>query len=815
MKKVLVVEGTTGQGPTAGQLIQQEKVLTASSAASAIDAIKQNPNLGIVILDLSLPRSECEAVLYFLQTEQLDQKLRTIILTTEDDPASELKGLQLGAQDYLRKPVTSEILQARLKLHLELIEKEQQINISSICQTLFQQAPIGISISPFDPDKEHLFHINPMCEQITGRTVEEFIEKGWASFTHPDDLEEDLNNLKKLRAGEIKSYKMEKRYIKPDGSIVWVEMVVAALEHPNSEKYYLCLLQDITKRKEAEAALLESERSKSVLLSHLPGLAYRFNYDRDWTMQYVSAGCLELTGYPPEDLLYNKTLSFNELIAPEYRDLLHAEWARILPKRIPFKFEYEIITASGERKWVMEMGQGIYNQDGEVEALEGIVLDISDRKKIEDSIVYNLNHDRWTGLYNRNFLETLLTRDAEKQIAQKRAVVSVNLSDIQQLIMTYGFHYAQDLIKNVADSLNTYTSDNCLLFRAYENLFVFYLKNYQDQNQLVEFCRDVADTLESLLGIERVGGGLGIVELEAGDSDTDEILKNLLIASEKAMDLYDGSFGFRFYDGNLEAQILKEDEITRTLTKVTAADNRLYVEYQPILDLKLNRITGFEALSRLNCDKHGRVLPEEFIPIAEKTKLIIPIGQEVFRQAFQFQNKLKAKAYDGINISINVSAIQLLRKDFTTNLFGLMESMKINPQTITLEITESVFASNYEDINRILGLLKAAGIRIAIDDFGTGYSSFARSRELNVDCLKIDKHFIDKLTVIQPELATTSDIISMTHKLGYVAIAEGVEHEMQKQHLHRFGCDQIQGYLISPPLNEVAAIDLLKKSTCC
>ncbi|HOB23077.1 MAG TPA: EAL domain-containing protein, partial [Bacillota bacterium] len=172
-------------------------------------------------------------------------------------------------------------------------------------------------------------------------------------------------------------------------------------------------------------------------------------------------------------------------------------------------------------------------------------------------------------------------------------------------------------------------------------------------------------------------------------------------------------------------------------------------------------------------------------------------------------------AYDGINISINVSAIQLLRKDFTSNLFGQMESMKINPQTITLEITESVFASNYEDINRILGLLKAAGIRIAIDDFGTGYSSFARSRELNVDCLKIDKHFIDKLTVIQPELATTSDIISMTHKLGYVAIAEGVEHEMQKQHLHRFGCDQIQGYLISPPLNEVAAIDLLKRSTCC
>ena len=176
-------------------------------------------------------------------------------------------------------------------------------------------------------------------------------------------------------------YSMEKRYIKPDGSIVWVDMIVAPLTLANDHQdKHICLVQDITERKAIENALQESERSKSVYLSHLPGLAYRCNKDRNWTMQYVSQGCFNLTGYPAESLLYNRELSYNDLISPEYREALWNEWERILAKREPFKYEYEIITATGERKWVLELGQGIYNGQGEVEALEGIILDISEKQ---------------------------------------------------------------------------------------------------------------------------------------------------------------------------------------------------------------------------------------------------------------------------------------------------------------------------------------------------------------------------------------------------------------------------------------------------
>jgi EAL domain-containing protein (putative c-di-GMP-specific phosphodiesterase class I) len=141
----------------------------------------------------------------------------------------------------------------------------------------------------------------------------------------------------------------------------------------------------------------------------------------------------------------------------------------------------------------------------------------------------------------------------------------------------------------------------------------------------------------------------------------------------------------------------------------------------------------------------------------------------------------------------------------------MIDEKQVNPENIGLEITETVFASNYQEINSILGELKDLGIKIAIDDFGTGYSSLARERELNITCIKIDKYFINKLMLLKDEEAITGDIIAMAHKLGHSVIAEGVEHERQRQYLLKYGCDRIQGYLISKPLSESAALDLLRK----
>ncbi|MDY9920381.1 MAG: EAL domain-containing protein [Synergistota bacterium] len=687
----------------------------------------------------------------------------------------------------------------------------------ALYRSVFDQAPTGIAIvndKSFVSRSEYInLNINTMFERIIGWKSSELMKIEWTEITHPDDLAADLEKFDQFMAGMIDSYSLEKRFLRPDGSSVWTNMKIShLLGGPEMQPLHLCLLEDISMRKAAEESLRESERSKAVLLSHLPGMAYRCNYDRDWTMQFVSEGCAELTGYPPESFINNRDLSFNDIITPEYRDLLFKEWVRILSERLPFKYEYEIMTLGKKRKWVLELAEGIFNEQGEVEALEGIIIDISDRKEIENTLRYNNDHNRWTNLYNRNYMEKTLANDAIMHTENNKALMCVNLSAIHSLTTAYGFNYTQELIKKISNSLKKFCTDKRTLFHAHENRFVFFIKDYKDKDELLEFSNAIIRTLDFFLSPERVGAGIGIVEIDKDSKlSADQLLKKLLISSEKALNTQEEDFNVYIYDAETEKEIVREQNIKRELAAI--ADNEtnggLYLQYQPILDLTSNRISGFEALARLKSEKLGSVSPLEFIPIAEKTKLIIPIGNKIILQAFGFINRLKEAGHGDINVSINISAIQLLANDFTEDLFKMIDEMNVSPANIGIEITESVFSSDYGEINSILGNLKAKGIRIGIDDFGTGYSSLAREQELNVDCLKIDKFFIDKLLEVDSEKAITAEIISIAHKMGHFVIAEGVEHEEQKEYLLKNGCEKIQGYLIARPLDQDDAIKQL------
>ena len=689
----------------------------------------------------------------------------------------------------------------------------------ALYRSVFNQAPVGIAImndKNFASQSElGSLNINPMFEKIIGRTGKALTSVQWTEITYPEDLNADLRSFAQFKNGEIDGYSMEKRFLKPDGSIVWVNMKVSQLLGiPDKHSMHICLLEDISLRKATEESLKESERSKSVLLANLPGLAYRCNYDREWTMQYVSAGCLALTGYLPENLLHNRDLSYNDLIAPDYRDTLWEEWKRVLAMRAPFKQEYEITTADGDKKWVLEMGEGVFDEHGQVIALEGIVVDISERKKYENFLVYNNMHDRWTGLLNRNYLENLLDCDTQEYHANKRAFVGLNMSHTQSLTKVYGFHYTRTLLKKAADLLSQYCTDKHLLFHTFADRFVFYLPDYKDKNELYAFCQTMEHVLETLLRPERVNAAIGVIEIASDNKlDADLLLKKLLIASEKAFDMSDKHFGICFYDADMEAKIIREEDIKREIAQIVDDENKqgIFLLYQPILDIKSNKIQAFETLARLKSEKFGLISPMEFIPIAEKTKLIIPLGQKIIMEALQFLQKLQMNGYATINISINVSAIELLQEDFVDNLLKIISEKLVTPERIGLELTESIFSSDYEEINNILRRLRKMGIHIAIDDFGTGYSSLARESELSIDCLKIDKYFIDKLLEIQPEQAVIKEIISMAHKMGHSVIAEGVEYETQKQYLLANNCDKIQGYLIGKPSDEEEAVKLLEK----
>jgi len=324
--KILVADDSATDRLIIKNLLSHYTVLTAGDGREAMHMLQEHAGINLLILDLNMPNMDGFQVLEALKGDERFSKLRTIILTYSDELDNEIKGLKLGAVDYIRKPIHMESLKVRIDVHAALLRAEQALEQQLGEQTLtfdmlFDQAPIGIAIS-HSCDLLHMdeanLRINAKYEQITGRSKEELVRLGWAQITDPDDWEEELKYFRRLLSGEINMYAMDKRYIKPDGSIVWVHMIVAPLDLSNDGQCsYICLAQDITDRKVMEKALYESERSKSVFLYHLPGLAYRCNYDQHWTMQYVSQGCFNLTGYSPESLLYNRDLSYNEIISPD------------------------------------------------------------------------------------------------------------------------------------------------------------------------------------------------------------------------------------------------------------------------------------------------------------------------------------------------------------------------------------------------------------------------------------------------------------------------------------------------------------------
>jgi len=820
--KILLINESTEECANIQEILNDFDVLVANNASDAVKKLTADEEIELALIDLALPNNEAFKIIAEIKKNELNKKIRIVILTQNEQIGEEARALRCGAGDYVRKPFSPAGLRARLHVQLEILRQQQHSDFeveerNSIFKMIFEQAPIGIVVSRSSKAiaqvSDFTSDVNPMYEKITGRTQKEINEAGWPSFTHPKDCLAGLEKMQMLQEGKIDGYEMEKRYIRPDGSLIWANVSVSAIKLDGKENNeHLCLVQDITEKKVAEAALAESERSKSVLLSHLPGMAYRCRYDREWTMEFVSEGCYELTGYRPESLLNNKELSFNDIIAPEYREVLWQQWANNLHKQQSFKYEYEIITANGERKWVLEMGQGIYDDSGNVEALEGIIIDITDRKKYELELAYTGGHDRSTGLYNYCSLQSFMECDKLKKERSNKAIILLKLNKMSAINSTYGYSFTEKVVKDIANKLSAFVSESRLLFRIFADKLVFYYTDYDCRQELETFCESVIDTLNKTQIMQVIGCGIGVAELAEYDFDTNNAIINASEAAKRANE--NSVFGYYFVDDKLIEAISRAAEIQNNLIAIAneTGKSNIFLEYQPILSLKDNTVDGFEALARMQSDKLGRIAPLEFISLAEKMQLIVPIGLQIMRKACNFLRRLQLSGYSKTTVGVNVSAIQFFRAEFVDDIIKIINETEVDASRVCIEITESIFLGNYEEINAKLASLQKIGIKVSIDDFGVGYSSLAREGELNIDYLKIDKLFVDKLLRVTPDKAIAGDIIAIAHRRGHRVIAEGVEHELQVQYLAKHHCDYIQGFLFSKPLAEEDAIALLAKT---
>jgi len=446
----------------------------------------------------------------------------------------------------------------------------------------------------------------------------------------------------------------------------------------------------------------------------------------------------------------------------------------------------------------------IRDDNGLVTNYCGIFTDLSERKNVEKQLEKSTQIDSLTDVNNRHsYLEKMntLLNSTSKIDSTQHAVFFLDLDRFKQVNDTLGHEFGDLLLVEVATRLKNLLNSKDIVARYGGDEFVLTLANIRHPREAAQFAEDMIQEIEKPVKVNNqeifVSASIGI-SIYPHDGDTTEELVN---RADKAMNYAKQSgrnrFSFYFDELNTDANrlILLDSEIRK------AIENREFVLYfQPKVDVKLNKIIGFEALVRWNSEKLGFVSPAEFIPYAEETGLIIPITEILIDEACAELMKLRQAGYSKLPISINIASIHFQQPNFFESIQKILERNNTSAHNFEIEVTERTIMNNDEETVSKLVRLKEIGFKLSIDDFGTGYSSLGYLVRFPVDYLKIDKSFIQHIVLQSDKQAIVDAIIQLAHRLNMQVIAEGVESEQQVNQLSRMGCDFIQGYYYSKPV---------------
>lgn len=434
-----------------------------------------------------------------------------------------------------------------------------------------------------------------------------------------------------------------------------------------------------------------------------------------------------------------------------------------------------------------------------------------------DKSEYLAYHDSLTGLPNRAYFEKIIPlKLTEAQLTdEKVAVLFIGIDNFKKINDTLGHATGDAIIKEVAKILFIKDQDNYETMRFGGDEFVLIISGNKNVDEVIERVHQVKSLFEE--GIELNYQKIHITA-SMGYSvypDQTKEWKTLLQYADIAMfhSKASGKNKIMMFEPNMSNEMQNRMKLEQKMLECIK-NNGFEMYYQPQYDFYHNKFRGFEALIRWYDEELGWISPAAFIPIAEENEDIVEIGEWVLREVCRTWVKWK-KLYGHAGIvSVNVSAVQLTKPNFVGLVKEIIQEYKINPNELELEITESVFINDTVSIIETLNQLKEIGVNLSLDDFGTGYSSLTYLKDLPIDTLKIDRSFINDITVNNRQAEITDALIELVHKLNIETIAEGVETKEQYDFLRYMKCDNIQGYFTGKPMNEKAASQLIK-SKCC
>ena len=592
-----------------------------------------------------------------------------------------------------------------------------------------------------------------------------------------------------------------------------IQRLNADLEQTVQQRTAL-LHQEIAERKQVESKLSESEKRLDSILDSLEEAVWSIKFPIplpdpfrafETGIFYINQAAKTVLGQPIEKFLKTVRL-WLEITHPEDQLFVEQSFSNLINESC-LSLQYRIIRPNGYIAWINDRRQLIYNDLGEVIRLDGVISDITSQKEIEERLRYDALHDDLTGLSNRTLLieriEQALKR-SKRKLDQAFAVLFIDLDQFKLINDTLGHAFGDQLLIKIAKLLKDFFRDTDTVARLGGDEFAILLEDIQDVVDVHVLVERLIEKLEIPIKLEAhttfMSASIGIALSSKEYQEADSLLRDADIAMYQAKSL--GKGRHILFDTKMYKQSLSLLQMQAELRH--ALEHQEFVlYYQPIVCLQTGQIKSVEALIRWKHPVRGLVSPIEFIPVAEDTGLIIPIGEWVLQEVCKQMRSWQAQFSEALpfSISINIASKQFQEHNFIDVLDRILISTGINPVYLQLEITESMLMKQDSKMLNKMSQLRSRKISLSIDDFGTGYSSLAYLRNFPINRLKVDRSFISQMHVSSETFEIVRTIITLAHTLGMDVVAEGLETSEQKVLLQSLGCELAQGYLFDKPLD--------------
>ncbi|MFO7849832.1 MAG: EAL domain-containing protein [Spirochaetia bacterium] len=597
-----------------------------------------------------------------------------------------------------------------------------------------------------------------------------------------------------------KVYAGDTHLIKKDGTLLPVEAGGSSFIM-NNKTYFLGSFRDLTERKELDL-------TEKIFRHTLEGIVIT---DTEGIIRRVNPSFTDITGYTSEEVIGKKP----RILKSEHHDheFYRNLWNSLLTEG---SWEGEIWNRkkSGEAypEWLSI--SSLRNSDGSIRNFVAVFHDISEKKYQEQKLKKLAYHDGLTDLPNRKLFMDRMSMAIATSFRDKNltALLFIDIDNFKNINATIGHPAGDQLLIKVKEKILDICRDEDTLARYGGDEFVLLLPGLKNSQSVTSVAHRILKLFKAPFTVQNsehyISVSIGIALYPEDGEDETTLLKNADLALYNAKGL--GKNTFAFFKESLNRKMVRRNQLETELRKALE-ENSFLLYFQPKVDIEKGKVVSMEALIRWRIPEGEWIPPDEFIPIAEQSDLILPLGSWVFRTAMEFLQHIRRLGYKDITMAVNISPKQFLTSGFIDEIETVVNELDIPRSMVILEITEHILMHNVSYSIEVLNTLRNLGFKISIDDFGTGYSSLSYLKEFPVSELKIDRSFIKDLPDNKHASAITRSLIAVASTLGYSIVAEGVETEEHAEFLRHHKCGIAQGYLYSKPLPKNEMIDFIEK----